>query len=262
MKRFTVLDTALDCHIQGQGQPLLLVHGFPLDHTMWEHQIRGLSDRYRVIAPDLRGFGGSLRGSAPLTMPQFAADLSDLVQQVVGNRPVAFCGLSMGGYIAWEFYRSYREQVSHLILCDTKAEKDVSSTARARRLMARSVQKNGMSELTQSMSRRLVSTAWQQAQPDAFQALQDCIQRAQPQSVAAALLAMAGRADATELLATIKCPTLVMVGAQEVITTVDAMRSVASAIKEAKCVTIPHAGHLAPLENPVSVNRAVREFLG
>ena len=261
MERFTVLDTMLDCHVEGQGQPLLLVHGFPLDHTIWEQQVRVLSDQYQVLAPDLRGFGGSLRGTAPFTIQQFAADLSDLVQQIVGLQPVAFCGLSMGGYIAWEFYRACREQVSHLILCGTKAQRDASSTARARRLLARSVKHNGVSELAQSMSRRLVSTEWRQAQPDAFQSLQDCIQRARPQSVVDALGAMAERSDATELLATIECPALVIVGEQDIITTVDEMKSVASRIKRGEWVTIPHAGHLAPLENPDSVNRALRAFL-
>ncbi len=261
MERFNVFEIEMACHIAGQGQPILLVHGFPLDHEMWQHQIQCLSDHYQVIAPDLRGFGASQRGTAEMTMRQFACDLSELLQQVVGSDQVCFCGLSMGGYIAWEFYRAFKKRVSHLILCDTRAAADDEATARARRMTARSVLKYGMSELAQSMPDRLVSHAWQQSHPESVQQLRDSIRRASPQSVADGLFGMSIRQDATSLLTSIDCPTLLIVGEHDAISTPHEMNAIAAAIGNSRLVSVADAGHLAPIENPQVANGSICEFL-
>ena len=103
---------------QGVGQPLLLIHGFPLDHTMWQFQIEDLSRDFRIIAPDLRGFGSSDLSDAPMSMADFADDLERLLTELGIDSPVNICGLSMGGYIAWEFWHRHPQRLSRLILCD------------------------------------------------------------------------------------------------------------------------------------------------
>src|SRR5688500_5812427 len=112
---------------QGRGQLLLLVHGFPLDHTMWRAQVSDLAQDHRVIAPDLRGFGQSspiTADDAVVTMAQYADDLAALLCALNINEPVTFCGFSMGGYIAWQFAARHANQLGRLILCDTKAAAD------------------------------------------------------------------------------------------------------------------------------------------
>ena len=261
MESFNVFEIEMGCHIVGQGPPVLLVHGFPLDHGMWHHQIDYLANRYQVIAPDLRGFGVSQRGTAELTMSQLALDLSELLQKIVGEQPVCFCGLSMGGYIAWEFYRSFPKRLSHLILCDTRAAADDEAAARVRRMTARSVLKYGMDELARSMPNRLVVPDPTESQAAVRDQLSRTIQRAAPQSVADGLLGMALRNDATPLLASIACPTLLVVGEQDRITTPGEMSEVAHAIPDSQLLSVPGAGHLAPLESPEFVNRAIGRFL-
>src|SRR6185295_6950543 len=106
----------------GKGPPILFVHGFPLNHAMWRFQIDELSHRgFRCIAPDLRGFGHSSVSEGTVTMEQFADDLAELLETMRIQDQVVFCGLSMGGYIAWQFERRYAERVKALILCDTRA---------------------------------------------------------------------------------------------------------------------------------------------
>jgi len=261
MESFKVLEIEMGCQIVGQGPPVLLVHGFPLDHAIWRHQITCLADRYQVIAPDLRGFGVSQRGNAELTMSQLALDLAELLRQVVGEQPVCFCGLSMGGYIAWEFYRAFRSRISHLILCDTRATADDEAAARVRRMTARSVLKYGTDQLARSMPARLVTTAWQQSQEAGLEPLSQMIRRAAPQSVADGLLGMSVRSDATGLLPSVDCPTLLVVGDQDRITPPDEMRAMARAIPGSRLLVVPDAGHLAPLENPPVVNGAIGAFL-
>ena len=261
MNRFQVCDIEMECHISGQGQPLVLVHGFPLDHQMWLEQIAYFTDHYQVIAPDLRGFGKSQRGTASLTMERLADDVEELLRQIVGSQTVCFCGLSMGGYVAWEFGRKYKERVSHWIFCDTRASADDEKTARGRRIMARSVLINGIDEMTQTMPARLVSAEWRLRQPENFQHLQDVICKASPRSVADGLLAMSLRCDATDWLTSIDCPALLVVGEHDTISSPVEMRSMAAAIGNSRLLMVPAAGHLSPLENPEVVNRTIHKFL-
>src|SRR5262245_22137150 len=121
MPQISVGSVSLNVLDEGRGHPLLLVHGFPLDHSMWKGQIGELSKNFRVIAPDLRGFGQSspISGDdAVVTMAQFADDLAALLAAMSVAEPVTFCGLSMGGYIAWQFAARNPQRLARLILCD------------------------------------------------------------------------------------------------------------------------------------------------
>ncbi|HEY2826786.1 MAG TPA: alpha/beta hydrolase, partial [Pirellulales bacterium] len=120
MKHVQVGKTKLAVFTGGeQGHPLLLVHGFPLDHTIWQLQIDFFVDHCRVIAPDLRGFGASDVTPGVVTMEQMADDLSGLLDALDVKEKVIFCGLSMGGYVGWQFWKKYRHKVLAMIACDT-----------------------------------------------------------------------------------------------------------------------------------------------
>jgi len=243
----------------GQGVPLLLVHGFPLDHTMWSAQIDALPSRCRLIAPDLRGFGRSPLGADDdvLTMERLADDLAMLLDALEIGGPVVLCGLSMGGYVALQFVRQYASRLRGLILCDTRAAADSPEAAAARLAMADRVLREGNGPLVEAMLPRILSGSTARNHPRVLEALRRVMMGTSPRTVAAAQRGMARRPDMTAALARISCSTLVLVGAEDASSPPAEMRAMADAIAGARYVEIPEAGHLAPLENPAAVNAAI-----
>jgi pimeloyl-ACP methyl ester carboxylesterase len=261
MKRVNVNGVELATVDEGRGVPVLLVHGFPLDHAMWQGQIDALKRDFRVIAPDLRGFGASSVTEGTVTMEQFADDLSGLLDQLKVAEPVVYCGLSMGGYIAFEFWRKYRQRVRGLVLCDTKAEADTAEAAQARLTMADKVLKEGPAVAADAMLPKLLAKVTAETRPGIAEGLRQTILNTSPQGIAAAQRGMAERRDSKKLLATIDVPTLVIVGKEDQITTVEQMRTIAAATRVSAPVEVPDAGHMSPLENPAAVNAELMAFL-
>ena len=261
MKALSVRGTELWCVDRGGGLPLLLVHGFPLDHTMWAGQIEGLSAKCRVIAPDLRGFGRSRRkGDDKVTMADFADDLAALLDALKISEPVVLCGLSMGGYIAFQFWRRHAARLRGLILCDTRAAADPPEAAAARAAMADRVLREGPAPLVETMLPRVLGETTRRQRPDLVENVRRVMLAADPRAIAAATRGMAERPDMTASLPQIGCPTLVVVGGEDVVSPPAEMRGIAEAIPAARFVEIPAAGHLSPLEKPAAVNAAI-EFL-
>lgn len=261
MKTLEVNGVELAVEDRGSGPVLLLVHGFPLDHTMWNAQIEALSDRCRVIAPDLRGFGRSGVTDGTVTMEQFADDMAGLIDALEIAAPIVFCGLSMGGYVAWQFWKKYTQRVRGLILCDTRAIADTPEVAAGRRETAERVVRQGPESLADTMMPKLLAEAALAANPRMAQSLRRMILSADAKGIAAAARGMAERPDVTSMLGGIHCPTLVVVGRFDAISTPSEMRSIADAIPDAHLVEIAGAGHMSPMENPAGVNAAIMEFL-
>ena len=246
----------------GQGSPLLLVHGFPLDHSMWRGQIDELSRQFRVIAPDLRGFGKSTAPDADIiTMEQFADDLARLLDELRVTEPITFCGLSMGGYIAWQFWKRHADRLAALILCDTRAAADAEEMARGRRLAASRVVEEGLAEFANGMIPKLFAESTIADNPALVEATLDVMVAAPPRAVAAALRGMAERADMSAELSKINVPALVVCGEHDPISPSDEMRAIAADMPHAQFVEVADAGHMAPLEQPDRVNNAIRGFL-
>ncbi len=193
MKTSTINGINLSYVDRGKGPVLLLAHGFPLDHSMWNGQIETLSARCRLIAPDLRGFGQSGVSEGTVTMEQFADDLAALLDFLTLREPVVFCGLSMGGYIAFEFCRKYAARLRGLILCDTRACKDTPEAAAARLALARRVLAEGNHCVPETMIPKLLAPITLQNQPHLVQSLVRVIERTDPRGVAAAARGMAKR---------------------------------------------------------------------
>jgi 3-oxoadipate enol-lactonase len=245
----------------GRGTPLLLAHGFPLDHRMWSGQIEALSRRCRVIAPDLRGFGESGSADGTVTMEQFADDLAGLLDFLEIREPVAFGGLSMGGYIAFAFWRKHAARLRGLILCDTRAGADTPEGAAARHALADRVLREGTRSMAESMRANLFSAATLRDRPETVEAIVQVMRGTDPRSIAAAARGMASRRDFTPDLPGIACPTLVLGGEEDPLTPPAVLREMAEKIPQARLALIPEAAHLAPLEQPAIVNRAMEEFL-
>lgn len=246
---------------RGQGRAIVLLHGFPLDHTMWRHQVDLLSSKYRVIAPDLRGFGASEAIPGTATMEDMADDTSALLDALEVRQPVVLCGLSMGGYVAWEIVRKYAWRLAALVLCDTRSQPDTPAAANARLETAQRVLAEGMGSLAENMLERLLAPNTRERQPHLVQGLREVMLRTNPVGAAAALRGMAARRNATPLLRSIFVPTLVLGGVHDAISPPSEMQAMAAAIPGGRWVPIPEAGHMAPCENPHAVDRALVDFL-
>ncbi|MFI4874976.1 MAG: alpha/beta fold hydrolase [Blastopirellula sp. JB062] len=261
-ERIPIGEVTLNVVIRGEGEPVLLAHGFPLDHSMWEAQINVLSaEGYQVIAPDLRGFGQSDAAAEKTTMRQFADDLSRLLAKLNVTRPVTFCGLSMGGYVAWQFFQHHRARLARLILCDTRANDDDEKVARGRLVMAAEVERFGLEKVPETMTPKLIAPITFEKNSAVVQSLREMILRQDRGGVAAAQRGMAERENVTGLLSTIDVPSLVICGGEDVITPPDVMRAIAAEIPDASYVEIAGAGHMAPLERAVETNTAILDFL-
>lgn len=246
---------------RGQGQPLVLVHGFPLDHTMWAGQIADLAGEYRVIAPDLRGFGQSTVTPGLATMQRMADDLHELLFSLKISQPVVLCGLSMGGYVAWQFALRYRPRLAKLILCDTRAVGDSPEAAAGRIAMADRVQREGPGFVAEAMLPKLFAPAALKAKAPFVEATRQVILRTDPKGIAAAQRGMAQRPDVSSKLGEIDVPTLVVCGQHDAISPPAEMRGFAEQMPNAKFVEIAGAGHMAPLERADEVNAAIRGFM-
>lgn len=245
---------------EGHGPVLLLVHGFPLDHTMWKPQLEELVKDARVIAPDLRGFGGSLINDHTVLMEQYADDLAALLDQLDINQPVIFCGLSMGGYIAWQFWKRYPARLEKLIVCDTRAVNDTPEMARGRQLMAERAMREGTEFIAETMLPKLLAPDTLIKCPELVDDLRKLVVSASPMSVAAAQRGMSQRKDVRGWLPNINVPTLVVCGRYDVVSPSEEMREIAAGLPDAVFVELADAGHMAPLENPVEFNRVLRKF--
>ncbi len=261
MQRITVGEVELAYVDKGSGQVVLLVHGFPLDHSMWSGQIDVLAVRNRVIAPDLRGFGESDGQGETTTMQQFAADLAGLLEALEIREPITLCGLSMGGYVAWQFWKHHRDRLASLILCDTRAASDTPEGAQGRLTLADTVLAEGALPVADSMLPKLFAPKTLESRPPYVDATKQVMASTQPTTIAAALRGMAERPDMTAELPNIELPALLVCGEQDVITPADEMRTVAAAMPEAMFHVIYGAGHMSPLERPERVNHLILDFL-
>ena len=261
MKRIQLKAFEMMVAVGGQGTPMLLVHGFPLDNRMWRHQFDHFQTGYQVIAPDLRGFGKSGPLEVGASMGSFAEELLEMLDVLEINEPAIVCGSSMGGYIVWQLAHRWPNRFSHFILCNTRAAADPVETARARRIAAQGVLANGSSTFIQEQIKRLVSETTQIHNPDVIDLIQEIMAATNPLSIAGALIALAERPDATPWLAEITKPTLVIAAEDDLITPPAEMRAFAELITNKKFVEISEAGHLSPLEQPQAVNQVIQDFL-
>ncbi len=238
---------------------LLLVHGFPLDHSMWDRQLP-LASKCSILAPDLFGFGASDKLAQPASMRLFADDLAMLLD-CLELETVIYCGLSMGGYIGWEFFKHHRSRVSGMICCNTRAAADGETMARARRVAALQVMETGSVPVAEAMRDKLFSEATLQGDPGIAASMFEVMKNVAPESIAGAQLAMSSRTDHVEGLCEFDVPTLVVAGQHDTITPAAEMQEMAKLIPGANFVSIEAAGHMSPLEQSVAFNEAVVRFL-
>lgn len=243
--------------IHGSGEPILLVHGFPLSGRLWEPITAALSQDYRVIVPDLRGFGGS-ETSTSTSMARYVDDLVGLLDAIGENRPVTLVGMSMGGYIAFEFCRREPDRLRALVLANTRAEADTAEETQTRHETAARVLQEGSGVVAQAMVSRLFGIHTPQELRDRWV---EWMAETEPAAVAAALEAMAERPDSFATLASTKLPTLIIAGEDDTLTPLAGARRMQEAAPHVRLEIIPGAGHMSPVEQPDRFLAVLRAFV-
>lgn len=245
---------------EGAGDALVLLHGFPFNRSMWRAQVEALSASVRVVAPDLRGHGGTTATEGAATMEEMARDVAALLDELgVGRATVG--GLSMGGYVALAFYELFRERVGALVLADTRAEADTEEARRTREETARRALSEGMQAIADAMLPKLLAPATLAARPETVELVRGMILGTSPEGAAAALRGMAARKDRTALLAGIDVPTLILVGGEDALTPPAMSEAMRGAIPGARMEVIGGAGHVSNVERPAEFNSALARFL-
>jgi 3-oxoadipate enol-lactonase len=257
--RIPVNGVGLETDVEGEGPAVLFVHGFPLDRTIWGHQMQGLGGWCR-IAPDLRGMGRSDVPDLGYSMETYASDLSVLLDTLEIDR-VVMCGLSMGGYIAFEFLRRWPQRVVGLVLMDTRAEPETAEGRRGRDTLIAAVRAQGAKAVADAMMPRLVGETTRLQAPEVVARVRDMVERIPLPGMVGALKAMRDRADSGPLLPTLTVPTLVLVGNQDALTPPTVAASMAKAIPGSRIEVVEGAGHLPPVEQPARTTDALRRFL-
>lgn len=244
----------------GQGAPVVLLHAFPLHRGMWAAQREALAKQYRVITPDFRGHGESSVPKEDSTMERLAEDVRGLLDELKLER-VVLGGLSMGGYVAFAFYRRYAERVAALILANTRATADTEEGRKGRYELATVAERQGSAAVAERLLTRLLAPATPDRNPEIVAAVREMILSTPPAGIARALRGMATRPDSTPVLRKITCPTLILVGEEDTLTPPADADSMAKIILGSRLEKIRRAGHLANLEQPGKFTSLVESFL-
>jgi 3-oxoadipate enol-lactonase len=253
------LDIGYDDVGTGGSVPLLFVHAFPLNRTMWAPQVSALVERSRCVAADLRGFGDSSK-KGPYAMDQYADDLAHLLD-VLHIDKVILVGCSMGGYVSFAFWRRHRQRVRAMVLADTKATADTDEVLERRRKLIEVTRTEGTTALANLQIPSMVGKTTREKQPDTYDAVHRMMAQSPADGIVGALEAMMARADSSDTLATIDVPTLIIVGDEDVPTPVKDARVMQAGIPGSRLEIISQAGHLSNMERPASFNHLLTEFL-
>jgi 3-oxoadipate enol-lactonase len=244
----------------GDGPAVVLLHPFPANHEFWLPVAESLAPRYRVIMPDLRGHGESGVGEGPATMEKHARDVARVMDDTkIGRAPMV--GVSIGGYALFEFWRTRRERVAALVLCNTKAIADGMEARAARLEAANDVLERGTEPFFESMIPKLLGKSTSESRPDLVERALGMMRKMSPQDVAQVQRGMAERADSLETLKTINVPTLLVTGDEDVLAGINEAELMRQHIAGSQLRVIPKAGHYSPWEQPAQAAKLLRQFL-
>jgi 3-oxoadipate enol-lactonase len=252
---------------RGEGRPVLFIHGYPLNRSLWQPQFEGVSGAARLIAPDLRGFGDSQAAPGLEPDPQtysmdlFADDCLALLDDLGIDSRVVVCGLSMGGYITFALVRDHPERVAGLVLAATRAKADTPEAKSKRDEAIRLAREKGAGAIAESMRAKLLSPHTYANKPDVVDKAVKIMEQSSVAGIIGALNGMKARPDSRSLLPEIKAPVLLLQGQDDQIIPAEEIASMQKAIPHSKLVSIPEAGHLLNLEQPEMFNRTLLDFI-
>ena len=239
---------------KGTEKPLLLIHGYPLDHTIWDEVLPLLENDFEIITPDLRGFGQSEVVESQYKITDMAADIADLLDQLEIEK-AAIAGHSMGGYIALAFARAYPERVLGLGLVASQAPADPPERKQGRYDTAAEIMKTGVGTVAESMPAKLTPDERVQA------FVRGLIAKQQPVGLAGALKAMAEREDSTSILSSFKFPVAIVHGKVDELIPIQRAQDIKAAIPYATLTELSGVGHMPMLENPQATATTLKNLL-
>lgn len=260
MERIRSGDAEIVYGVLGQGAPVVLLHPFPAHHEFWNPVAERLATRYRVILPDLRGHGDSGAGEGPATMEKHAADLARVCDDAKAGRAI-FAGVSIGGYILFEFWRRFRQRVAALVLSDTRAQADTEEGRANRLKAAEDVLQHGPEPFLDGMLPKLLGESTRQNRPDLTRAAKNMMMKMSAEDIAQVQRGMAARPDSVETLKTVNVATLLMVGSEDTLTPLSDAEFMRQHIAGSQLRVIARAGHYAPFEQSEAVLPLLRQFL-
>jgi 3-oxoadipate enol-lactonase len=246
--------------VLGDGPDVVLLHAFPVNHRLWLPVAERLAVRYRVVLMDLRGHGESSTGEGPASMQKHAADILR-VCHAAGVQKAVFGGVSIGGYVLFEFWRQSREQVRALILSDTRPQADTGEVRAGRLQAAEQVEKNGPDQFLDSLLPKLVGESTRRNRPDLVAAARAMMSQMTVAGIAAVQRGMAARPDSVSTLPTIQVPALLLFGEEDTLTPPAEAENMCRQMPRARVCVIPRAGHLAVFEQQDAAHEVLREFL-
>lgn len=242
------------------GKPIIFIHGFPFDHTMWKPQIEALKQDFRVISYDVRGHGASDVGESPYRLDGFVEDLIAILD-ALRIAKVTVCGLSMGGYIALRAVERYPNRFESLVLCDTRSTADTEEGKKRRLLTAELVKKSLVPSYAEESVKALFSAKTMAEKKEIVDLVKDMIRGNTVDGIVFTLSALAGRTDTTPALKQMALPALILTGEEDNITPPSDARAMAAVLPNARLYLIPQAAHLSNLENPQYFNEKLTAFL-
>lgn len=260
MKQIKSGDAEIVYEVLGAGPAVVLLHPFPANRDFWKPAAQALVSHYRVILPDLRGHGDSEVGDGPATMEKHALDLARVLDAEDEGRAV-FAGVSIGGYVLFEFWRRFRERVAGLALCNTKAQADTPEGRATRLQAAADVLEKGTEPFFQSMVPKLLGKTTVSTRPDRVEAALRMMRKMSAEDVAAVQRGMAERPDSVETLKTINVPVLLVTGDEDTMTGVPEAEIMRRHIAGAEMRVISRAGHYSPWEQPEEAGKLLRQFV-
>ena len=252
----------LSVFIEGdkKNKAIIFLHGFPYDHTVWQAQVEALSEAYYCIAYDIKGLGASSVGDGQFTMESFVDDLETIIQELDLEKPIV-CAHSMGGYIILRALERKEELFSAVILCDTSSSSDSDEKKIDRSDAIGRINAYGV----RTFSKNFITRCYGETYKKQFK--EDIKKRVAKSSsfnsigVKGCILAMITRTDTTAYLSKMAIPALLLCGEQDTLSTPEKMQEMASKISKAQYVGIPESGHMSMIENPLEINRAIKDFL-
>lgn len=243
----------------GAGWPAVLLHAFPLSADMWRPQLERVPDGWRLLAPDLRGFGPDAAGGAQ-TLEEMGTDVLEWLDALQVDS-AAIGGLSMGGYLALALYRMRPERFQRLVLANTRAAADSPEGREGRDRMLALVRASGPAAVADQMLPKLLGATSLRSRPDLPPLVRRMIEANRTEGIAGAIQAMKDRADSTALLPRITCPVLVIAGVEDTLIPIAESEHMQGAAPRAQLVKLAGAGHLSNLETPDAFSRALEDFL-
>jgi pimeloyl-ACP methyl ester carboxylesterase len=245
---------------QGDGAPVVLLHPFPIHHGFWQYVSAILSPQYKLVMPDLRGMGASTPGDGPATMQKHAEDVRRVCDDArIGK--AAFVGVSIGGYLLFEFWRRHRERAIGMAFCNTRAGVETEEGKKARYEAARLIEERGTEQFIDGLIPRLIGETTRRNRPDIVDEARRMALSATAKGLIANQLGMAERPDSIPTLATISVPTLFVGGTEDLGAPPAEIERMHNGVRGSRMKMIQNAGHYAAMEKPEEFAEILREFL-